>query len=321
MPGVSVSIVIVTAGKGDFIKNCLCSLGKQSFRDTQVIVIDNSLLEHLSLSIVREFPSVRILKNELNMFYCRSLDQGIAVCEGKFILCLNDDVVLEGNFIEEALKGFSVSPDIGMVSGKILRADKKTLDSTGLFLSPWRTAVERGYGTPDEGRFARDGYVFGVNGAVAFYRKALLDGLKVEVSPGVTEYFDNDLAFFYEDLDICWRAQNAGWKAYYVPSAIAYHVRGATARRAQGINKRFARFYLNDELNFYLVKNRCLTIIKNEKLICFLMFFPLIFIYDAVTFIYLIFCRPAVLRFFFDPAIPFQSAFRKRQFIKKLKRR
>jgi GT2 family glycosyltransferase len=321
MPGASVSVVIVTAGKGGFIKNCLHSLGKQSFGDTEIIVIDNSLLEHFSVSIAGEFPCARILKNELNMFYCRSLDQGIAVCSGEFILCLNDDVVLEKNFIEEALKGFSVSPDIGMVSAKILRADKKTLDSTGLFLSPWRTAAERGYGEADKGRFGKEGYVFGVNGAVAFYRKALLDGLKVEVSAGVTEYFDNDFSFFYEDLDMCWRAQNAGWKAYYIPSAIAYHVRGATARSEQGINKRFARFYLNDELNFHLVKNRYLAIIKNERLTSFFVFLPLIFIYDAAAFIYLIFCRPAVLRFFFNPAIPFQSAFRKRQFIKKLKRR
>jgi len=321
MPGALVSVVIVTAGKGNFVKDCLRSLEKQSWRNREIIVADNSLDERLSLSIAREFPFARILKNEKNLFYCRSLDQGIAVCEGEFILCLNDDVVLGEKFIEEALKGFSVSPDIGMVSGKVLRADKRTIDSTGLFLSLWRTASERGYGVLDKGQFKEEGFIFGVNGAVAFYRKALLDRLKIESSSGITEYFDADFNFFYEDLDICWRARNAGWKGYYIPSALAYHVRGATARYARGINKRFARFYLNDELNFHLVKNRYLAIIKNEKLLYFVLLLPLLFIYDAVTLSYLIFCRPSVLRYFFDSAIPFQSAFRKRQFIKKLKRR
>jgi len=321
MPGSLVSVVIVTAGKGNFVNDCLCSLERQSWRDSEIIVVDNSLDERLSVSIAREFPRARILKNEKNLFYCRSLNQGIAVCEGEFILCLNDDVVLGEKFIEEALKGFSKSPHIGIVSGKVLRADKRTIDSAGLFLSPWRTAAERGYGVLDKGQFEEEGYVFGVNGAVAFYRKALLDSLKIETSPGITEYFDADFNFFYEDLDICWRAQNAGWKGYYIPSALAYHVRGATARNARGINKRFARFYLNDELNFYLVKNRHLAIIKNEKPLYFALFLPLLFIYDAVTFAYLIFCRPSVLKFFFNPAIPFQSAFRKRKLIKKLKRR
>jgi GT2 family glycosyltransferase len=258
---------------------------------------------------------VRILKNEKNLFYCRSLNQGIAACSGEFILCLNDDVVLGERFIEEALKGFFASPHIGMVSGKVLRADKKTIDSTGLFLSTWRTASERGYGALDKGQFQKEGYVFGVNGAVAFYRKTFLDSLKIEPSPGITEYFDEDFSFFYEDLDMCWRGHNAGWKGYYIPTALAYHVRGATARNARGINKRFARFYLNDELNFHLVKNRYLAIIKNENWLYFVLLLPLLFIYEAAAFAYLIFCRPSVLRSFFNPAIPFQSALHKRQLI------
>ena len=109
-----------------------------------------------------------------------------------------------------------------MVSAKVLRADGKTIDSTGLFLSVWRTAGERGHGLIDTGRFEREEYIFGVNGAVAFYRRQMLEEIKIG-----QEYFDPDFHIFYEDLDMAWRAQRAGWRGYYIPQAIAYHARGS----------------------------------------------------------------------------------------------
>ncbi|MFA6217659.1 MAG: glycosyltransferase [Candidatus Omnitrophota bacterium] len=320
MSAVLVSIIIVTAGKEGHIHKCLSSIVKQSFRNTETIVIDNSLNSALGYFIAREFPFSRVLKSEKNLFYCAALNKGIAESRGEFVLCLNDDVVLDERFVEEALRGFSVGPGIGMVSGKILRPDKKTIDSAGLFLSLWRTPLERGYGRIDRGQFERQGYVFGVNGAVAFYRKEMLNSLLIKGLPGGQEYFDTDLGFFYEDLDIAWRAQKSGWKGYYIPAAIAYHVRGATARQSKGINKRFARFYLNDELNFNLIRNRYLVIIKNDKLLTFLACLFFMILFDLVTFAYLIIFRPTVLKFFFNSAIPFRSALRKRKLIKQLKR-
>jgi GT2 family glycosyltransferase len=204
---------------------------------------------------------------------------------GDFILCLNDDVILHENFIEEALGGFS-DGKTGMVSGKILRMDSITIDSTGLFLSLCRSARERGYGRKDSDKYSHANYIFGVNGAVAFYRRAMLDDIKIN-----SEYFDSDYRIFYEDLDIAWRAQNFGWRAYFVPSAIAYHARGATVRDPKGINKRYARRYLRNELHFDLVKNRYLTIIKNETFFGFLFHMPFILIYEVFVWGYIFIFR------------------------------
>src|SRR3989338_6010416 len=92
---------------------------------------------------------------------------------------------------------FFVNEKIGMVSGKLLRSDRRIIDSAGLFLSCWRTAKERGYGLKDRGQFEKEEYVFGVNGAAAFYRKKMLDEIKLG-----SEYFDSDFHIFYEDLDV-----------------------------------------------------------------------------------------------------------------------
>ena len=252
-----VSVIVVSARQHNYLEACLESIQKQTYPHIELIVID-TYLENLS--------------------YCQSLNRGIKESKGDFILCLNDDVSLKENFAEEAIKGFEISDKIGMVSGKILRMDGKTLDSTGLFLSIFRTAKERGYGCKDQGQFERPGYIFGVTGAVAFYRKDMLEQIKLG-----NEYFDEGFGFFYEDLDIAWRAQNYGWKGYYLPQAIAYHVRGASLRQTRGINKKFARNYISQDLLWRLIKNRYLTIKKNDNLLDFLLHLPFILIYDIFT--------------------------------------
>jgi len=303
-----VSIIVVTCGANDYFKSCLNSLKAQTYPELETIVIDNSLKSNISQEILKNYPFVKLYSSQRNLFYCESLNQGINLSRGDFILCLNDDVILDTRFIEEALRGFCIESKVGMVSGKILRYDGKIIDSTGLFLSPWRTAKERGYGINDMGQFAKEGFIFGVNGAAAFYRRTMLKDLKEG-----GEYFDADFRFFYEDLDIAWRAKRFGWKGYYIPQALAYHLRGGTARAGSGINKPFARRYLNDNLHADLIKNRYLTIIKNEEWSDLLLSVPCILAYDLVMWTYILFFRPRQIKFFISNLKYLKSALYKRK--------
>ncbi len=290
-----ISVVIVTIGAKDYLKSCLSSLLVQTCFISEIIVIDNSLNPNLISEINTVYPSVKFLASKENLFYAAGMNEGIRLSKGKFILCLNDDVILDKNFILEALKGFGINKNIGMVSGKLLRRDKKTFDSTGLFLSVWRTAKERGYGKIDLGQYEKNGYIFGVSGSVAFFRRQMLEDIKND-----GDYFDSSFGMFYEDLDLAWRANVIGWKGYYISSAIAYHVRGGSFRPDSGIDKATARKYLNDQLLYDLIKNRYLTILKNETLFSFLLYFIPISIYDLCVWIHVIFFRPRVIKLFFN---------------------
>ena len=291
MSNTLVSLVIVTRGLKNYLRLCLDSVLRQTYSSYEIIVIDNSLEPDFGRGIEKDYPGVKLYPSAENLFYCQALNKGISLSSGDFILCLNDDVVLDKDFLKEALRGFVRDSAIGMVGGKILRSDGKTIDSTGLFLSIWRTAKERGHGLPDSGRFEQEEYIFGVNGAVAFYRRKMLDELRIGA-----DYFDSDFHIFYEDLDIAWRAQRAGWNGYYVPQAIAYHSRGATVRRDDGIGKRFARHYLDDGLCADLIKNRWLAIIKNETWPGLLSSLPFVVLYDCAASVYLLFFRPKALK-------------------------
>jgi GT2 family glycosyltransferase len=306
-----VSIIVVTCGFGGYLRSCLDSIIEQTYKNFEIIVIDNSLKQGFAQELNRLYPMIKLYSSPVNLFYCQGLNQGIGFSKGEFALCLNDDVVLDVRFLEEALRGFAIAEDIGMVSGKILRRDRKIIDSSGLCLSIWRTAKERGYAEKDTGQYQKGGYIFGVNGAVAFYRHRMLENIKLGA-----DYFDSDFRAFYEDLDIAWRAQGLGWKAYYIPTAIAYHTRGGSVREGRGLDKRYARRYLSNELHFDLIKNRYLTIIKNETFLSFLLHLFFILIYDIFVLGYIIFFKFSLIKLFFFYPIPINSAFKKRLMIK-----
>jgi len=288
-----VSVAIVTAGSGNYLDKCLDSVRHQTFHGLDVMVIDNSSGHRSSKEACSKFTGVRYCASSGNFSYCDSLNKAIELSEGQYLLCLNDDVVLQERFIEEAMRGFSAGEKVGMVSGKVLRMDARTIDSSGLFLSFSRAAKERGYGRKDCARFSKEGFVFGVNGAVAFYRREMLEDTRIN-----GWYFDPDFHFFYEDLDIAWRANRKGWRCYYAPGAIAYHARGASVRQGRGLEKPFARRYLADSLHIDLVKNRYLSMIRNETLPGFLLHLPGIFLYDLFSWGYILIFKPRLVKKF-----------------------
>ena len=303
-----VSAVIVSVGENEYLYSCLDSLKKQTHPVFEIIVMDNSTDKQLSQSLTKRYPEVHLYRSQENIFYGRALNIGIANSRGDFLLCLNDDVCLAPYFIQQALVGFERDALIGMVSGKILRSDRRTIDSTGLFLSYCRTAKERGYGRRDVAQFEQAGYVFGVSGAVAFYRRKMLEVIKED-----NDYFDPSFRMFYEDVDIAWRAQRGGWKAFYIPGALAFHVRGASARAERTKKRGFARNALNDALYAELLKNRYLTIIKNESFIGLLVHLPGIIAYDFVAWIICFLSRPQAAGIFFRNIKVLQETYAKRK--------
>lgn len=301
------SVIVVTAGCWEYIDRCLVSVKAQSLEPSEVIVIDNSADPFFKERLSNAHPPVRVCSNPSNLYYCPSLNTGIRQASGDLILCLNDDVWLDRDFMREAVAGFEKDPAIGMVSGKVLRPDRKHLDSAGLFLTPWRTARERGYGTPDTGQYDREEYIFGINGAVMFLRKKMLE----EIKEG-QDYFDPDFHIFFEDLDVSWRAQRHGWRAYYTPRALAHHKRGGTVRTPEGIDKPYARRFLSPRLHADLIKNRYLAIIKNETVPGFICHLPFMLVFDLFSWLYVIIRRPAVIKIFFSQINVFKTAFNKR---------
>jgi GT2 family glycosyltransferase len=294
----------VNYNRKDLLQGCIDSVRKQSIKDIEIIMVDNGSSDGSAEAVKADYPEVKVIKNRENLYFCRANNQGIKEAKGEFILCLNSDCVLGKDYLKEGLSSFGLDEKIGMVSGKILRMDKRTIDSTGLFVARNRKPLERGYGKPDKGQYDTPEYIFGVSGACMFMKKIMLDDIK-----GENGYFDETFEIYYEDLDLCWRAQRKGWKAYYNPKAVAYHERGATAiakqryceaeqNKAEAISKIVSMplalrndilfKYLSDDLKKRYIRNRYKCMKKNDSISGFLINLPFIILYEFKMRFYII---------------------------------
>lgn len=279
-----VSVIIVGKEKPQLLNRCLNSLEKQIHSNIEIILVDNGSSKKMLEDVTKKYPDLKIIRNKENEFYCKPLNRGIAAAKGDFILCLNNDVLLSPVYISESIRCFSLDDKIGMVTGKMLKADKKHIDSAGLRLGKSRRPVDRGYKKKDISIFWKSGYVFGPAGSASFFRKKMLDDIAID-----GEYFDEDFKIYYEDLDIAWRANNFGWKGYYTSNAIGLHYRGGSSKNKPSVFPRYDFPALNDECKMHLIKNRYLTILKNDRLCKFLLNLPFILLYDLRLWIYMMF--------------------------------
>jgi len=290
-----ISIIIVNYNRKDLLKNCLDAVRIQSFKDIEIIVVDNGSSDGSSDMSRADYPGVKLIENKENLFFCKANNQGIEAAKGDLILCLNNDCVLDRDYLKEAVISFNVDEKIGMVSGKILRIDRKTIDSTGLFVARNRKPLERGYGKPDKGQYDNPGYVFGVSGVCMLIKRTMLEDIKDD-----NGYFDETFEIYYEDLDLCWRAHKKGWSAYYNPKAMAYHKRGATGviypvqlRKLPiwatcEVGQRFKFLHLRDELKKRYIRNRYKCMKKNDTMAGFIIHLPFILLYEIKIYFYII---------------------------------
>ena len=243
-----ISIIIVGYNSGEFLKKCIDSVYAQSYKDFEIIFIDNCSSDN-SLTIARSYPGLKIIRNTVNAGFPFAVNQGIRASKGDYVLTLNSDVVLDGNFLIEMEKA-AESSYAGLFSAKILNSRDKRIDSTGLVLSRSYRFFDRGSGEIDNGQYDSGLDIFGPCAAAALYKREMLE----DVSYG-GEYFDEDFFFSVEDFDLAWRALQRGWRACFVPGATCYHFRnGSNSKR------KFIQYFSFRNRFFLLKKNNAISI-------------------------------------------------------------
>ncbi len=222
-----ISIVIVNWNGRRFLEKCLGSIETQSFKDFEVVFVDNGSIDD-SLDFVREnFSDTIIVKNEENLGFADGNNRGIRVATGDFILTLNNDTELKADFLERLVEAVESSDkDVGMWAPKILSMDdKETIDSVGgLLLYPDGLAKGRGRGELDRGQYdaTADENRFIPSACAALYRKEMLNEIGL---------FDEEFFAYCEDTDLGLRARLQGWKTRSANKAQLYHAYSGTSGR------------------------------------------------------------------------------------------
>ncbi len=286
-----VSVIVVSWNSGRFLPGCLESVRAQRWPAVETIVVDNGSTDGSADLVAGRFPSVRLIRNRENLGFCRANNAGLKHCGGLFILCLNADAVLEPDYLEKAMPEFDAGSEVGAVAGKNCRFEETVLDSAGQLLTRARRIRDRGFGERDRGLYEERCEVFSVCGAVALYRREMIDA----ISPG-GQLFDEAFFSFGEDMDVCWRARRAGWRVRYNPEARARHYRGGSQAGPVALWGRLSRMARRPhELRAHIVKNRYLMILKNDSTGGVLRDLPFILAWEAVQWSWLLAASPGTL--------------------------
>ena len=287
----TVSTIVVSWNSARFLPACLASLAAQRGVAMEVVVVDNGSTDGSAGLARASGPPVKVLELGENRGFCAANNAGLAVSTGAFVLFLNADAVLSDDFFEQALPAFARDPRVGMTAGKLLRFDRRTIDSAGQFLTRSRRVVERGYDKPDGPGMDEEGYVFSVCGAAMLCRREMIEDVSVD-----GEFFDESYFAFSEDIDVGWRASLAGWRTWYAPRAVAFHYRGGTeeAGRARGLAVP-ALLRRPRALRYHIIKNRWMTLLKNDAPLSFLRDLPFIGARDLALLIAGILASPGLL--------------------------
>ncbi|MEX0881310.1 MAG: glycosyltransferase family 2 protein [Candidatus Saccharimonadales bacterium] len=205
---------------------CLDSLLAQTLK-ARIIVVDNGSVDG-SVELVRsKYPQVELVALPKNKGFAGGVNVGIRrVIElgSKYVALLNNDAVADKDWLKHLVNFLDNNHKAGIATSKIMNGEKKLLDSTGDTYTIWGLPYPRGRGEPVSDKYDKDIWVFGASGGASLYRVKMLEEVGL---------FDEDFFAYYEDVDLSFRAQLAGWKVAYVPKAVVYHQIGATSSRVK----------------------------------------------------------------------------------------
>jgi GT2 family glycosyltransferase len=266
-----VSVVILCWNSKEFLSSCIESVLNQDYPMIELVVMDNHSSDHSLEAVKRHYPQLRVIENKKNLGFAKAHNIGIRTTSGDYYLPLNPDVILSKTFVSTIVNALEAKNDcVGSASGRVyfsrMRGDNTgVIYTTGHLLTRNRKPANRGYKQVDTGQYEQPDYIFGVNGACPVFRRAMLKDVAVD-----GQYFDETFFLYGEDYDLGWRAQLFGWKAIYVPQAIAHHV----GKGSGGLNMPY--------IQFQYARNRYIEIYKNDLWSHFWRDLPYIVVYELL---------------------------------------
>ena len=229
------SIIIVNWNSVDYLRRCLESIYRETTDlEFEVVVVDNASFDGSEELVKAKFPEVRLIQSAENIGFAGANNLGFQHSSGKTILFLNPDTEVWSSAINVLFTSLHSMPDAGAVGGKLLNSDgtlqiscvqsfptilNQMLDFEWLQvrfprLKIWGIKplfVDRG--VPEE--------VDVVSGACLMVKRSVFEKAGL---------FSKDYFMYSEDVELCYKIRQSGWRVYYVGKAEIVHYGGASAK-------------------------------------------------------------------------------------------
>jgi len=245
-----IAVVILNWNGRNLLEKFLPSVIEHS-DSANIYVADNSSTDDSVLFLQKNFPSVRIIQNTENFGYAKGYNIALKQVSEPYFVLLNSDVQVTPNWLKSVLEMFENESETAVFQPKILDyKNKKCFEYAGAaggFIDKYGFPFCRGriFSSieKDNNQYDKVSEIFWASGACMFIRKEVFEKFNG---------FDQDFFAHQEEIDLCWRIQNEGFKVKYLPNSVVYHIGGATLKENSP-----KKTFLNFRNSLYtLLKNR-----------------------------------------------------------------
>lgn len=198
-----VSVIVLDVGGGAMLRACVASILRQTLAPGEVVVLDNGSPEPTA-----PMAGVRLLRSERNLGFAGGNNEAYRHTRGAFVALVNNDVVLDDDWLATVLAALESDASLAAVQ-TVLRRDDVTIDGAGIDISDG-TFRQIGSGAPIGTSLPA---AWGVSATAAIYRREALG----------ESIFDERLFAYYEDVDLCARLHENGWRTSVLPVVKATH--------------------------------------------------------------------------------------------------
>lgn len=227
---VDMSIVLVCWNNKAYLDPCLKSLYEGGLKSSfDVVVVDNGSTDGSQEMLAEKYPDVILIQNDGNLGLGKASNQGIEATNGRYVLLLNNDTLVNGTALDMLVEFLDEHPEAGAVGGKLLNPD-------GSFQSgyaPFSTLLEEFLIVTHIGEILWPGYpshgdsneiksTGWLSSACLLVRRSALDRVGL---------LDENYFIYGDEADLQYRLKKAGWKVYFLPSSAIIHFGGRSMDR------------------------------------------------------------------------------------------
>jgi len=230
-----VSIIIVNFNGEHLLEKCLSSLQKITYKNFEIIIVDNNSSDQSVQLVKNKFHNVKIIQLDKNYGFAEANNIGAKKAKGQFFLFLNNDTTIDPTFLNKLVNASKQDKKIAICQSLLLTPTGE-IESSGDFIN------SIGFAFHSKEKPNEETSILSARGASMLVKKNAFFDLGG---------FDKEFFASFEDVDLGWRAWIFGYKVVIVPSSVVYHEGGQTVKK------------FRSEIKFHGVKNTLLLFLVN----------------------------------------------------------
>lgn len=246
-----IAIVILNWNGKSLLEQFLPSVVRHS-EDAKIYVADNASTDNSMTFVETHYPNITIIQNTENGGYAKGYNDALQHVEEPVLCLLNNDVEVTEHWLKAILNEFNTTPETAIIQPKLLDFKKRSYfeyaGAAGGFIDKYGYPYCRGriFNTieEDRGQYNDTTSILWASGACFFIKNTIFKKLNA---------FDANYFAHMEEIDLCWRAFNLGYKITYVGASKVFHLGGGTLQ-----NNNPKKTYLN-------FRNSLFTLVKNTN--------------------------------------------------------